>query len=893
MKKQHLTKVFEPQSVAVVGASDRPESVGGQVLRNIREGGFTGEIYPVNPKYKEVQGLKSYAAISDIDHPIDLVVVAIPAIRIPAVIAECGEHGVGAAVVLSAGFGEVGKRGLALQHEIVDTARTHDIPLIGPNCLGVTRPRVGLNATFAKSGARPGHVALVAQSGAFCTALLDWADSRGFGFSAVASLGATADVGFGDVLDYLAVDPETKSILLYVEGISDARSFMSGLRVAARLKPVIVVKSGRNESGTRAAVSHTGALVGSDDVFDAAVQRAGAVRVLTVSQLFAAAQTLASGTRVEGPRLAIVTNGGGPGVMAADRASDLHVPLADLSEKTVNRLSEVLPTHWSHSDPVDILGDADSTRYAAATEIVLEDSNVDGLLVLLTPQAMTDPTACAEGVVSATKKAHKPVLACWMGENLVAEGRNRFAAAGIPQFTSPEAGVDAFGYLACYRRNQKALLQAPAPLSKHREPDVEGARLIIDNAIGERRFTLSNAESKAVLRAFQIPTSPSINVSTAGDALVAAEGVGLPVAMKINSPDITHKSDVGGVRLNIREPRSVRTAFREMMDSVQRLAPDARVSGVTIEPMLERPHAREIMVGITSDPVFGPVISFGAGGTAVEIFADSQVALPPLNDYLSRELIRGTRAARFLKQFRHLPEADIVKLTDVLQRISEIACELPEVQELDINPLLVDEDGVMAVDARVVVAQPKTSTAHYGHMAIHPYPPELETTWQLPDGTDVSVRPIRPEDAEIEQDFVQNLSPESKYFRFMQSMDKLTPLMLARFTQIDYDREMALVALINEHTPNARILGVARYVSNPDKQSCEFALTVADEWQKKGIGRQLMQRLMTVARDRGIEIMQGDVLSQNTKMLRLCERLGYRAVRRADEPDVVEVRRHL
>ncbi len=411
--------------------------------------------------------------------------------------------------------------------------------------------------------------------------------------------------------------------------------------------------------------------------------------------------------------------------------------------------------------------------------------------------------------------------------------------------------------------------------------------------MGERRYTLSSAEAKAVLKAFHIPTSPSINVNSAADALIAAEGVGLPVAMKINSPDITHKSDVGGVRLNIREPRSVRTAFREMIDGVSAQCPDARVSGVTIEPMLDRPHAREIMIGIAHDPVFGPVISFGAGGTAVEIFADSQVALPPLNEYLSRELIRGTRAARFLKRFRNLPEADIAKLTDVLQRISEIACELPEVQELDINPLLVDEDGVIAVDARVVVAPPKASTTHYGHMAIHPYPPELETSWQLPDGTDVLVRPIRPEDAEIEQDFVENLSPESKYFRFMQSMDKLTPLMLARFTQIDYDREMALVAVINEHTPNARILGVARYVSNPDRQSCEFALTVADAWQKKGIGRQLMQRLMTVARDRGIEIMEGEVLSQNSKMLRLCENLGFRTVHNAEEPDVVEVRRHL
>jgi acetyltransferase len=722
---------------------------------------------------------------------------------------------------------------------------------------------------------------------------LDWADSNGFGFSAVASLGATADVGFGDVLDYLAVDAETKSILLYIEGVSDARSFMSGLRVAARLKPVIVVKSGRNESGSRAAVSHTGALIGGDDVFDAAIQRAGAVRVNTVSQLFAAAQTLASGTRVEGPRLAIVTNGGGPGVMAADRASDLNVPLAELMPQTIDKLSAALPQHWSHSDPVDILGDADSERYRTATEIVLADQNVDGLLVLLTPQAMTDPTACAEGVIAASREINKPVLACWMGANLVKEGRQCFAKAGIPQFSSPEAGVDAFGYLACYRRNQKALLQAPPPLSKHREPDVEGARLIIEHAMGQRRYTLSNAEAKAVLKAFHIPTSPSINVNSAADALIAAEGVGLPVAMKINSPDITHKSDVGGIRLNIREPRSVRTAFREMMENVKARSPDARVTGVTIEPMLERPHAREIMIGIAHDPVFGPVISFGAGGTAVEIFADSHLALPPLNEYLSRELIRGTRAARFLKQFRNLPEADAAKLTDVLQRISEIACELPEIQELDINPLLVDEEGVIAVDARVIVAPPKTSTEHYGHMAIHPYPPELETTWQLPDGTDVSVRPIRPEDAEIEQDFVQNLSAESKYFRFMQSMDKLTPLMLARFTQIDYDREMALIAVINEHTPQAHILGVVRYVSNPDKQSCEFALTVADEWQQKGIGRQLMQRLMTVARDRGIEIMEGDVLSHNSKMLRLCERLGFRAVHNPDEPDVVSVRRHL
>ncbi|MGD8955887.1 MAG: bifunctional acetate--CoA ligase family protein/GNAT family N-acetyltransferase [Chromatiaceae bacterium] len=893
MKKHYLSKVFEPRSVAIVGASERASSVGAQVLRNMRESGFQGELFPVNPKHDQVQGLKAYASIRDIDHAVDLVVIAVPAEAIPQVMRDCGESSVGAAVVLSAGFVEIGKAGLTLQRAIVDIARTNGIRLVGPNCLGVMRPSVGLNATFAKSQVETGRVALVAQSGALCTALLDWADSNGFGFSTVAALGATADVGFGDVLDFLAVDTETQSILLYVEGITDARSFISGLRVAARLKPVIVVKSGRSESGTRAAVSHTGALVGSDKVFDAAIQRAGAVRVLTVNQLFAAAQTLASDTRVEGPRLAIVTNGGGPGVMAADRASDLGVPMAELSDSTIERLSAILPPHWSHSDPVDILGDAGSDRYHAATEIVLADKNVDGVLVLLTPQAMTDPTACAEAVVSAAAKAHKPVLACWMGEKLVDQGRRLFVEAGIPHFTSPEGGVDAFGYLACYRRNQAALLQAPAPLSKHLEPDVEGARLIIEHAIAERRYTLSNTEAKAVLRAFHIPTTPSINVDSAADALVAAESLGLPVAMKINSPDIPHKSDVGGVRLNIHEPRSVRTTFRDIMESVKAQCPEARISGVSIEPMLERPYAREIMIGIAHDDVFGPVISFGAGGTAVEVFADSQVALPPLNEYLSTELIRGTRAARLLGRFRNLPQADMGKLTDALQRISEIACELPQVQELDVNPMLVDEDGVVAVDARIVVAAPETSTARYGHMAIHPYPTELETSWQLPDGTDICLRPIRPEDAEIEQDFVQNLSPESKYFRFMQSMEKLTPLMLARFTQIDYDREMALVAVINQHTSDARILGVARYISNPDRQSCEFALTVADAWQRKGVGRQLMQRLMAVARDRGIEILQGEVLANNTKMLRLCEQLGFHVVHGEHDPDVVEVRRHL
>lgn len=893
MKDHYLKSIFEPDSVAIIGASERENSVGNQVFLNILEGGFSGKIYPVNPKHSKVRDLTCYPSLSEIDHPIDLVVMAIPAKRIPKVMQECAQLSVRAVIVLSAGFGEIGKKGQSLQNEIVDIAKTYNIPLLGPNCLGVIRPKVGLNATFAKSTARKGHVALVAQSGAFCTALLDWADSEGFGFSAVASLGATADVGFGDVLDYLAGDPETQSILLYVEGVSDARSFISGLRVAARLKPVIVVKSGRNETGTRAAVSHTAALIGKDNVFDAAIQRAGAVRVTTVTQLFAATSTLASGVRVEGPRLAIVTNGGGPGVMAADHAADLPLPLAELSEDSINKLSKVLPEHWSHSNPVDILGDADSSRYQAATGIVLADKNVDGLLILLTPQGMTDPTACAKGVIKAAKKFKKPVLACWMGETLVTKGRKLFSAAGIPQFRNPESGVDAFGYLACYRRNQKALLQTPAPLSRSKEPDVEGARLIIENALDERRSTLSNIESKAVLRAFHIPTSTSINVTSAADALVAAENLGLPVAMKINSPNLTHKSDVGGVRLNIREPKTVRTAFREMIEQVSAQNPDAVIEGVTIESMLERPHAREIMIGIVQDPVFGPVISFGTGGTAVEIFADNQVALPPLNEYLSKQLIKGTRASAYLHKFRNLPEADMQQLTKVLQRVSEITCELPEVQELDINPLLVDEKGVIAVDARIVIRPAVTSTKRYDHMAIHPYPTELEAGWQLPDGTNITIRPIRPEDATIEQVFVKQLSAESKYFRFMHGLDHLSPMMLTRLTQIDYDREMALIAVINEGTDKACVIGVVRYAINPDRHSCEFALTVGDEYQGKGIGRYLMKRIMTVAKDRGIEVIEGEVLSNNVKMLRLMERMGFRVVHNSEEPETVQVRRHL
>ena len=823
MRNHRLHKVFEPESVALVGASVRPLSVGGQLLAKLVDSDFRGELYPVNPAHNKIQGLPCYATISEIGQAIDLVVIAIPAPAIPAIMRECGEQAVAAVIIISAGFGEVGAQGQALQNEIVNIARAHGIALVGPNCLGVIRPSFGLNASFAKSKVAPGRVAMVAQSGAFCTALLDWGDSRGFGFSAVASLGATADVGFGEVLDYLALDPLTKSILLYVESVSDARAFLSGLRAAARLKPVIVVKSGRSEPGYRAVISHTGAGPGGDPIFDAALRRAGAVRVMSVSQLFATAQTLASGIRVDGSSLAILTNGGGPGVMAADRAADLQVPLAHLSTPSLEKLSAALPDHWSHSNPVDILGDACSQRYRIATQVLLADENVDGILVLLSPQGMTDPGACAKGVIEAASGTRKPVLTCWLGENLVHEGRRNFAEAGIPSFNSPEAGVEAFGYLAAYRRSQNALLQAPPPLSRNTVPDVARANAIVDHAIREQRFQLGNEEVLALLRAFHIPVLQ--DTYTAG------------------------------------------------------------LSAQTID-------SAAMKVAIARDPVFGPAISFCPRGTLDETIANCHIALPPLNNYLARELIQN---ACYSEGIDYGPEpADAEALVEILVSVSEIACELPTIQQLNISIRLEDsEQSAAVISAHIAIATARTSAVDYSHMAIHPYPPGLETVWQLADDTDVLVRPIRPEDATIEREFVDGLSAQSKYFRFMNHMGKISSLLLARFTQIDYDREMALVVILGEHTAQASMIGVARYICNPDRRSCEFALTVADDWQKMGIGHRLMERLIAIAQKRGVKVMEGDVLAENGKMLRLCHSLGFHTIQDNEEPEVVMVRRDL
>jgi acetyltransferase len=894
MNTHYLAPLFTPQSVVLFGASDRADSVGGVVFRNLLTSGFEGRIYGINPKRAEVQGHKAYSSIDDIDDTIDLAVVATPAKSIPAIVEACGERGIRMMLILSAGFRETGPEGRKLEDRVTQMVRRYDIRLMGPNCLGIIRPDTGLNITFGNNNAKPGNLAFVSQSGAICTAILDWAEKNGVGFSAVVSSGIAADLGFGDYLDYLVSDPKTKAILLYIEGINDSRRFMSALRAAARIKPVIALKVGRHAAGAEASMSHTGALVGSDETFSAALSRSGVLRVETVGQLFAAAKALSSlHYRGASERLVIVTNGGGPGVMAADRATDQGIELSSLSGETMARLNEVLPSVWSHGNPVDIIGDAPPERYQQAIDICLEDSDVDGVIVILTPQAMTAPTEVAKAVIESARKSKKPIMTSWMGGGQVEAARELFLQARVPDFGTLENAVDAFSYLARYNRNQRLLLQTPARLTTGREsPDSDGARLIIEAVLKEQRDILTEPESLAVLTAFGIPTVRNAVARSANEALIVAESIGFPIAMKVFSSDISHKSDAGGVRLNIGSAQEVRGAYKQLLEQVAQRVPDAKIEGVTIEKMYRSSNGRELMVGIIRDPVFGPVISFGSGGTAVEVMGDSAISLPPLNHRLTRDLIKRTKVSKLLGEFRNMPAVDMDKLIDALLAVSSMACELPWIKEMDINPLIVDENEVVAVDARIVVAYPKPSTDPYHHLAIHPYPAHLARTVQLNDGTDIVIRPIRPEDAEIEAQFIRDLSDEARYFRFMNSLQELSQEMLVRFTQIDYHNEMALIAVTMTDAGEEQI-GVARYTTNLDKTSCEFALVVSDQWQSRGIAHHLMRNLMDVARDRNLERIQGQVLSKNSRMLDLMTSLNFSISNDPDDTAVKRVERRL
>jgi acetyltransferase len=796
-----------------------------------------------------------------------------------------------AAVVISTGINAT------LASELNQLARHHGMYLLGPNCLGFQRPRAGLNASVAGPMATPGPLALVSQSGALTSSILDWASQNAVGFSTVVSLGPNTSVDIAQVLDFLASDQQTHSIVVYLEGISNSRRFMSALRAAANAKPVVVLKAGRKTAGNKAARTHSGAIVGSDDVFDAALRRAGAVRVRSFVALFSAAKCLASRYRAVGRRLAIITNGGGPGVLAADWISEINLQLGQLSAASAEALKAVLPAQASLCDLIDLSEDASPEHYRLALDAASKEKEIDGILVIHSPKTGCDAAAVAAALADFKARISKPLLTCWMGDASVGEARTVLNTAMIPTFRTPEAAVGAFGNIASFYQNQQLLQQTPPPLSTLAKPDIEGARLLIESVLAERRNVLTEMESKALLSAFHIPVTKTILARNANEAMMIATQLGFPVALKIDSPDITHKSDVNGVALNVMNAVGVRDTYNDMMQAVKRNQPNARINGVTIQNMARHKRGREIYIGLVTDDPFGPVIAFGAGGTMIELMNDRAMELPPLNQFLARSLIDRARVSETLGEWRGATAVDMDALEHVLLRVSEMVCELPQLREMDINPIIVDESGAVAVDARIVIDNAQQAhggrTHNYNHLAILPYPAQHEQVWPMRGGEQYTIRPIHPDDADMLQTLVRSLSSESRYFRFVSSMHELPPQMLSRFTLIDYDREMALVAVYTERkagedgemVETSRIVGVSRYITNPDSSSCEFSLVVADDFGGRGLGSRLMLSIMDVAREKGLTEIVGLVLTNNPGMLKLMKSLGYSIKAYPDDPD--------
>lgn len=890
MDKHFLHSLFNPTSIVVFAGGLDPDLLDPGLARHVsdqlRSNGYTGELWFVD--------IRMTGTLADLAKSrAELAVIVLPTVEeMDNALEVAGRIRCRAALVISSGLNA---QDSARLHA---TAKRHQLHLLGPNCNGFQRPHQKLNASIIGTMAKAGPLGLLSQSGALTASTLDWAQRSGVGFSAVVSLGPNTSLDLADALDFLASDGYTHSIVIYLEGIRNARRFMSALRAAASAKPVIVLKAGRKPAGNEAALTHSGAIVGSDDVFDAALRRAGAVRVNTFTQLFSAARCLASRYQPTGRHLAVITNGGGPGVLAADWANELHLHLGKLDAKAIAMLAPQLSPQASLKDLIDLAEDATPEHFTAAIQAAGRTSGIDGILVIYSPKLGADPTRVAQALVDMHKSVGKPIFTCWMGDTTVNEARTILNAASIPTFRTPEAGVDAFSNIANHYENQQLLQQTPPPLSLDLpKPDVEGARLLIESVLAERRNILTELESKALLAAFHIPVTKTILARSANEAMMIATQLGYPAALKIDSPDIPHKSDVQGVALNIANATQVRDTYNDMMKRVAQLRPEARINGVTVQNMSSQRRGRELYIGLVTDELFGSVITFGAGGTMIELIGDRSMEMPPLNQFLARRMVQRARVAATLGEWRGAPPIDMDALEQVLLRISEMVCELPQLREMDINPLIVDAQGTVAVDARIVVSEVSSSGASaqgaYGHLAIMPYPARLEQTWPLRGGGDYLVRPIRPDDAQMLQELVRNLSPESRYMRFASRLTELTPSMLARFTLMDYDRDMALVAVQRTRSTDEdgtehwseRLLGVSRYAINPDPSSCEFALLVADEFAGQGLGARLMYSIMDVARERGLAEIQGLVLAENSKMLKLMRRLGFSVRAYPEEPE--------
>ncbi len=890
MSVRNLEYLFRPRSVAVIGASNRPQRVGTVLMRNLLEGGFEGPIMPVNPKHASVAGVLAYPDVAGLPVTPDLAVICTPAPTVPGLVDELGRRGTRAVIVITAGLGRHhDEAGVSLQLRLREIAHGHGMRLIGPNCLGLLVPGSGLNASFSHVRAQPGRIGFVSQSGALATSILDWAGSKNIGFSHFVSLGDALDVDFGDALDYLAGDPGTQAILLYIESIHERRTFMSAARAAARIKPVLVIKAGRVAEGAQAAASHTGALAGADNVYDAAISRAGMLRVYDFNELFAAVETLArlpSSLRSYGDRLAIVTNGGGPGVMAVDRLIDLGGTLAELAPETVAKLDAVLPPTWSRGNPVDIIGDAPGSRYAAALEILLEAKELDAVLVMHAPTAIASSTDGAQAVLDTLDKARgkhgKYVLTNWMGEVAVAEARERFAAAGIATYRTPESAVGAFMHMVHYRRNQELLTETPPSAPEEFRPATATARLVIESALAAGRDMLGEAEAKAVFSAYAIPVVETHVAADAKGAATAAQRMGFPVALKVLSDRISHKSDVGGVVLDLDSADAVRSAAEGIVARVAALFPDVPTPRFTVQKMARMKGAQELIIGATTDPIFGPVLLFGQGGTAVEVIADRAVALPPLNMSLARELIRRTRVYRLLKGYRDTPSADLDAICLTLIKVAQLMADLPEVVELDINPLFAGPEGVLALDARIRVAPAECSGPE--RLAIRPYPKELEERFELKSGREVLLRPIRPEDEAAHYTFLGKLAPQDIYYRFFGVINpRMEHREMARLTQIDYDREMAFIAAAKGERGEAETLGVVRTLTDPDNTVAEYAIITRTDLKGQGLGRRLMQKMIDYCRARGTREIVGQILPENRAMLGLAKALGFSAAHDPEE----------
>ncbi len=892
-----LHKIFEPRSIAVVGASHEPGKVGAIALGNLVAGGFAGPIYPVNFRHDSVQGLKAYRTVRDLPQPVDLAILCTPAETVPGLVRECGEAGVGGLIILSAGFREVGAAGRALEATVRTEARRFEsMRIVGPNCLGIIVPHANLNASFAAAMPGPGRVAFVSQSGALCTAVLDWACDQALGFSHFISVGNMLDVDIADLLDALAEDPRTEAVILYIESIENARAFMSAARACARSKPIVACKAGRFAESAQAAASHTGAMAGVDSVYEAAFERAGIVRVFDIKDLFDCAQLLARGPRVHGERLAIVTNAGGPGVMACDALLAHKGTLAHLAPSTLQQLDALLPHAWSHGNPVDVLGDATPERFARALETVLADPEVDAALAIVTPQGMTNPTETARAVAQLAARSNKPILASWMGAQAVREGIALLNHAGIPTAATPNDAVAALMNLVRYTRNLNILYETPREVPLAWQLDRRQTRAELEKLFASPRDVLYEAEAKAFLSAYGIPVTTPRAGHSADEIVALAREVGFPVVLKVVSPQITHKTEVGGVELNLANAEQVRAAYARMMNHIREKEPNARIEAITVQPMVTQAGGMELILGAKKDPVFGPVIMIGLGGIAAELFQDRALGLPPLNERLAMHMLESLRAWPLIKGYRGRQAiADVDRLVEILLRFSYLVADFPEIGELDANPLWIRGQEVMALDARLVVdrqavCQPKSRP--FADLAIRPYPDELVQTASLADGTPITLRPIKPEDEPLWRQLLQDCSQESLWARFRSTFKIDTHESATRFCFVDYDRELTAVA--EAHIDGTRrLLGVARLLSNLDEaRRAEFAVLVGDAWQGKGLGSLLTKYCLDHVDPSRVRCIFGETHSDNARMIHIFKHHGF-DLRPAADPTLLSATKML